>query len=257
MNCRKTGWSWAWQYLNACMLSNDFMKENWLSNWIDDQMVCNDKGQNLCPPGNVSRTFQMSESTFDKPLETPYPKLQKDDTMSNKSTGGLSEVISCWVTIAKGIYFLAGASCFYLTTTNGVSDSSVFLSGNFFDSVNTCGRLKIVFPHEEEDYKAVLTGYIAKHFCGLMKECIECIDGLLVEIECALCIMHSAILNSCWIEYLPASIFTIHFWILFYSFLIFNNSEAISISWCSLIKAGHFFYPLVPDSFVQVADVGI
>ena len=116
-----------------------------------------------------------------------YPNLHKDNAMSNNSNGGFGKVIIPEVTMAIGICILVGASYLEVKTTNGVGESSVFLSRNIFShAINTCDTLKIVFPEKEEDYKTVQIRYQARTSHCPMKGCIGYIlDELLIDIKCS------------------------------------------------------------------------
>ena len=94
----------------------------------------------------------MSERAFKKLLSMLYPKLHKNEVISSNSTSGLGEVISPEMTMAIGLCLLAGASYLHLTSTYGVSESSVFAARNLFvDAVNSCEELKIVFPESKKN----------------------------------------------------------------------------------------------------------
>jgi DDE superfamily endonuclease len=126
----------------------------------------------------------MSERAFDKFLLMLYPKLLKNIGLSSNSTSGLGKVISPEMTMAIGLHLLAGASYIDLTSTYGISESSVFVARNLFvNAVNSCEALKVVFPDSEEDLNVLRNGFQAKNTHGLIRWCIGYIDGLLIEIK--------------------------------------------------------------------------
>ena len=127
----------------------------------------------------------MSERAFDKLLLMLYPKLLKNIVISSNSTSGLGEVISPEMTMAVGLCLLAGASYIDLTSAYGISESSVFVARNLFvNAVNSCEALEVVFPNSEEDFNVLQNGFQAKSTYGLIRGCVGCIDGLLIEIKC-------------------------------------------------------------------------
>ena len=127
----------------------------------------------------------MSERAFDKLLLMLYPKLLKNIVISSNSTSGLGEVISPEMTMAVGLCLLAGASYIDLTSAYGISESSVFVARNLFvNAVNSFEALKIVFPDSEEDFNVLQNEFQAKSTHGLIRGCVGCIDGLLIEIKC-------------------------------------------------------------------------
>ena len=126
----------------------------------------------------------MSERAFDKLLLMLYPKLLKNIVISSNSTSGLGEVISPEMTMAVGLCLLAGASYIDLTSAYGISESSVFVARNLFvNAVNSFEALKIVFPDSEEDFNVLQNEFQAKSTHGLIRGCVGCIDGLLIEIK--------------------------------------------------------------------------
>ena len=127
----------------------------------------------------------MSERAFDKLLLMLYPKLLKNIVLSSNSTSGLGEVINLEMTMAIGLCLLAGASYIDLTSAYGISESSVFVARNLFvNAVNSFEALKIVFPDSEEDFNVLQNEFQAKSTHGLIRGCVGCIDGLLIEIKC-------------------------------------------------------------------------
>ena len=126
----------------------------------------------------------MSERAFDKLLLMLYPKLLKNIVISSNSTSGLGEVISPEMTMAVGLCLLAGASYIDLTSAYGISESSVFVARNLFvNAVNSFEASKIVFPDSEEDFNVLQNEFQAKSTHGLIRGCVGCIDGLLIEIK--------------------------------------------------------------------------
>ena len=128
----------------------------------------------------------MSERAFDKLLLMLYPNLMKSIILSSNITSGLGEVISPEMTMAIGLCLLAGASYIVLTSAYGISESSVFVARDLFvNAVNSCQALKVVFPDSEEDFNVLQNGFQAKSIHGLIRGCVGCIDGFLIEIKCA------------------------------------------------------------------------
>ena len=54
---------------------------------------------------------------------------------------------------------------------------------HFVDAVNSCEELKIVFPDSQKDINKLQNGFQAKSTPGLIRGCVGCIDGLLIEIK--------------------------------------------------------------------------
>ena len=50
--------------------------------------------------------------------------------------------------------------------------------------MNSCEAFKVVFPNSEEDFNVLQNGFQAKSTHGLIRGCVGCIDGLLIEIKC-------------------------------------------------------------------------
>jgi hypothetical protein len=74
--------------------------------------------------------------------------------MSNNSNGRFGKVIVPVVTMAIGICILVGANYLEVKTTNGIRESSVFLSRNPFSAaMNTCDTLKKNFPQKRKILK--------------------------------------------------------------------------------------------------------
>ena len=86
--------------------------------------------------------------------------------------------------MTTGLCLLAGASYIDLTSTYGISESSVFVARNLFvNAVNSCEALKIVFPNSEEDINVLQNRSQAKSTHGLIQGCVRCVDGIPIEIK--------------------------------------------------------------------------
>ena len=60
----------------------------------------------------------------------------------------------------------------------------MFAARNLFvDAVNSCEELKIVFPDSQKEINKLRNGFQAKSTHGLIRRCVGCIDGLLIEIK--------------------------------------------------------------------------
>mmetsp|Transcript_29919 Transcript_29919/g.61508 ORF Transcript_29919/g.61508 Transcript_29919/m.61508 type:complete len:527 (+) Transcript_29919:908-2488(+) len=141
------------------------------------------------------RFYRLPKAAFKNLVELLSPYLNKDFVatgrfssvaQAKRSNGKGVRRITTEYKVSIGLRWLAGASYLDIAGHHGVSKTTVFrVKNEFVAAVNAAPALAIKFPAltDDEKLRSIAEGFEKLSYCGLFKDCVGAIDGVLLHLH--------------------------------------------------------------------------